>query len=128
MDDLLGSTTIDGNQVPIIGTRQATSFINVYDNQMIVLGGLQRRKAGNDRGKLGFLTEIPIISHLFGAREKSNERTELLLFVRPHVIKPNEGNADTAKSINELSNKDQINQFLVDPSKPLKEPLLEKFK
>lgn len=128
VDDLLGSTTIDGNQVPIIGTRQATSFINVYDNQMIVLGGLQRAKVGNDRGKIGFLTEIPILSHLLGGREKSNERTELLLFVRPHVIKPEQGNADASKSINQLSNKDQINQFLVDPSKPAKEPILEKLK
>lgn len=128
VDDILDSVTIDGNAQPVIGRRQATSFINVYDGQMIVLGGLQRTKNSRTRGKVGFLAEIPIISHLFGARENRKERTELLLFVRPHVIKPGEGNTDTAKNINVLSNKDQINQFLVDPSKPAKEPLLEKLK
>lgn len=128
VDDLLGTTTIDDNQVPIIGTRQATSFINVYDNQMVVLGGLQRSKLTNDRAKIGLLTEIPILSHLLGGRSKATERTELLLFVRPHVIRPSDGNADAAKTINQLSNKDQINQFLVDPSKPAKEPLINKFK
>lgn len=128
VDDLLGSTTIDGNQVPIIGTRQATSFINVYDSQMVVLGGLQRQKFGNDRAKIGFLAEIPIISNLFGAREISKERTELLLFVRPHVIKPNEGAADAKKNIDVLSNKEQINQYLVDPSKPAKPSLIEQLK
>lgn len=128
VDDLLGSTTIDGNQVPIIGTRQATSFINVYDNQMVVLGGLQRQKFGNDRAKIGFLAEIPIISHLLGGREKSRERTELLLFVRPHVIKPTEVSADTKKNIDGLSNKEQINQYLIDPSKPAKPSLIEQLK
>jgi len=128
VDDLLGSTTIDGNQVPIIGTRQATSFINVYDNQMVVLGGLQRQKFGNDRAKIGFLAEIPIISQLLGGREKSRERTELLLFVRPHVIKPSEVSADAKKNIDGLSNKEQINQFLIDPSKPAKPSLIEQLK
>ncbi len=128
VDDLLGSTTIDGNQVPIIGTRQATSFINVYDSQMVVLGGLQRQKFGNDRAKIGFLAEIPIISHLLGGREKSVERTELLLFVRPHVIKPNEVSADAKKNIDGLSNKEQINQYLIDPSKQAKPSLIEQLK
>lgn len=128
VDDLLGSTTIDGNQVPIIGTRQATSFINVYDSQMVVLGGLQRQKFGNDRAKLGFLAEIPIISNLLGGRQLSKERTELLLFVRPHVIKPSEGAADAKKNIDVLSNKEQINQYLVDPSKPAKPSLIEQLK
>jgi len=128
VDDLLGSTTIDGNQVPIIGTRQATSFINVYDSQMVVLGGLQRQKFGNDRAKIGFLAEIPIISNLLGGRQLSKERTELLLFVRPHVIKPNEGAADAKKNIDVLSNKEQINQYLVDPSKPAKPSLIEQLK
>ena len=128
VDDILDSVTIDGNSQPVIGRRQATSFINVFDGQMIVLGGLQRTKNSRTRGKLGFLVEIPIISNIFGARENKKERTELLLFVRPHVIKPGEGSVDTAKNINVLSNKDQINQFLVDPSKPAKESLLEKLK
>jgi general secretion pathway protein D len=128
VDDILDTTTIDTNQVPIIGTREATSFINVYDGQMVVLGGLQRTKKTTSRGKLGFFAEIPILSQILGARSNTLERTELLLFVRPHVIKPGEGSSDTSKTINGLSNKDQINQFLIDPSKPAKEPLLEKLK
>ncbi len=128
VDDILDEVTIDGNRQPVIGRRQATSFINVIDGQMIVLGGLQRTRIGRSRGKIGFLAEIPVLSHLFGPRENKQERTELLLFVRPRVIKSGEGNAETSKTINQLSNKDQINQFLVDPSKPAKEPLMNKLK
>lgn len=128
VDDILGNVTIDNNEQPVIGRRQATSFVNVKDGQMIVLGGLQRTKNTRGRSKLGFLVEIPVLSHLLGARKNSVERTELLLFIRPHVIPPENGTADATSTINSLSNKEQINQYLSDPSKPAKEPLIEKIK
>ena len=128
VDDVISNVTIDGNVQPVIGHREANSFVNVNDGQMIVLGGLQRRTHTRDRTKLGFLFEITVLSHIFGGRNKDIERTELLLFVRPHVLRPEEGTSDTNKKIEELSNKAQINQFLQDPTKQPKEDLLEKLK
>ncbi len=129
VNDVIGTVTITGaGDLPVIGTRQATSFINVMDGQMVVLGGMQRTKNTNSRAKLGLLYEIPILSNLLGARTKTTERTELLLFVRPIIIKPGQSTVDTKANINALSNKDQVNQYLVDPSKPAKEPLIEKLK
>jgi general secretion pathway protein D len=128
VDDVISNVTVDGNVQPVIGHREANSFVNVNDDQMIVLGGLQRNTHTRDRTKLGFLFEIPILSHLLGGRNNDVERTELLLFVRPHVLRPEEGTADTTQKINELSNKEQINQYLADPTKPSKERLIEKIK
>jgi general secretion pathway protein D len=128
VNDILGTVKVDANDQPIIGKRQATSFINVRDGEMIVLGGLQRTKNSADRAKLGLLWEIPIISHLLGGRTKTIERTELLLFIRPHVIPPSEGDSDTAKNIKSLSSKDQIEQFLKDPAVQPKEKLIDKLK
>ena len=112
VNDIVDNVTIDNNQQPVIGRRQATSFINVLDGEMIVLGGLQRTKNIRNRTKLGFLVEIPVISHLFGARTKTEERTELLLFIRPHVLASSIGTAQARSEINRLSNKDQINAHL----------------
>ena len=128
VDDVISNVTIDNNQQPVIGHREANSFVNVNDGQMIVLGGLQRSSTSADRTKLGFLHEIPILSHIFGGRTNEVDRTELLLFIRPHVLRPEEGSADTTKKIEELSNKGQIQQFLTDPAKPAKESLTEKLK
>ncbi|MCR6654609.1 MAG: type II secretory pathway, component PulD [Opitutus sp.] len=126
VDDITGNVVIDNNEQPIIGRRQATSFVNVKDSEMIVLGGLQRNRVSNNRTKLGFFYELPIISHIFGARTKGLERTELLLFIRPHVIRPADGTADTIRKIDELSNREQINQYLIDPSKQPEKPGSEK--
>jgi general secretion pathway protein D len=130
VDDVIGNVTVNGNPQPIIGTRHAISFINVYDGQIVVLGGLQRNTLSNDRRKLGFIREIPIISHLLGDRTRKTERTELLLFVRPHVISNEDGTAETKKTIDALSkpNKEQINEFLTNPAKMPKEKLLDQFK
>jgi general secretion pathway protein D len=125
VDDVVGNVTIDNNQQPIIGHRQATSFINVSDGQMIVLGGLQQTKHSTNRNKLGLLYEIPILSQLLGGRTHEEDRTELLLFVRPHIIPPGEATKDTVKSIDALTNKDQVKQYLQDPSKDHKESLLK---
>ncbi len=127
VDDIVGNTIIDGNQQPIIGHREATSFVTVKDGQMIVLGGLQQTKRTATRTKLGFLYEIPILSNLLGARSHEIDRTELLLFVRPHVISPETSTQNANQSINEMSNKDQVHQYLQNPAAPPKESLIERY-
>jgi len=92
--------------------------VNVHDGNMIILGGLQQSKLSDTRTKLGFLYEIPGISQLFGHRTKSITRTELLLFIRPVVVRPEDGTADTNQSINRLSNKEQVNNYLNPPPPP----------
>ena len=130
VDNNQGSVTIDGNAQPIIGHREATATVNVMDGQMVILGGLQSTSHALDRSKIGFFYEIPVVSNLLGARNNDLERSELLLFIRPHVIPPAENTSDTTKQINGISNGDQIRDYLKDPTKvpPDKESLLEHLK
>jgi general secretion pathway protein D len=128
VDDVISNVTIYNNVQPVIGHREANSSINVSDGQMIVLGGLQRTSHSADHTKMGFLHEIPILSAIFGARTNETDRTELLLFLRPHVMRPEENTADATHKIDELSNKAQIKQFLADPTKESKESPREKLK
>lgn len=128
VDDIIGTETFsDGNPYPIIGHREANVFINVNDGEMIVLGGLQSNKLTLQRNKLGFLYEIPILSNLLGGRNNSTERRELLLFVRPHIISPAGGTADTQKKIDAISEKDDIDKFMQDESKLPKASVIDRF-
>lgn len=126
VNDIVDNVTIDNNSQPVIGRRQATSFINVLDGQMIVLGGLQRTKNIKNRTRLGFLVEIPGLSQLLGGRTNTEERTELLLFIRPHVLAASIGTAQAKTEIERMSNKDQINKHITDtpfnPPPPPPEP------
>jgi general secretion pathway protein D len=132
VDDILSTILVNGNSQPVIGHREATSFINVQDGQMVVLGGLQRTQKSTSHNKIGLFFEIPILSQLLGGHSEDLERTELLLFVRPHVIPAEKTTSDTHQSIQIMSNKDQINQYLADPSKQpdhndKKKDLLDRF-
>ena len=128
VDDDQGSTTIDGNSQPIIGHREATAFINVTDGQMAVLGGLQSSGRTTDKQKLGLIYQIPIISNLLGYRDNELDRTELLLFIRPHVIRLDEATGETKRRIEGMGNREQIQEYLKNPVKmpDPKDTLLQK--
>jgi len=127
VNDISGTQIIGGDPYPIVDSREATAFINVQDGQMIVLGGLQSNQSTIGTTKMGFIWEIPILSQLLGGRNNALARRELLLFVRPHVIKPAEGTANTLKKINDNSSKKDINDFIKDESKLPTPTLLDRF-
>jgi general secretion pathway protein D len=128
VDDNEGSVVIDNNSQPIIGHREATAFINCQDGEMVVLGGLQSAGHTSDKQKLGLLYELPIISSLLGYHTSDVERTELLLFIRPHVLRPSEQTAETKRLIDGMGNSSQIKDYLKDTSRmpDPKETLREK--
>jgi general secretion pathway protein D len=115
VDDVTGETTISGSQLPTLGHREAKSYVTVKSGQMLVLSGLQRTQKTSSQNKLGFLYEIPILSQLLGGHTDELQRTELLFFIRPVIIPPEQGTPDTVRDINSMSNKDQIQEFLRDP-------------
>ncbi len=83
VEDILGSTRIDGNDQPIIGRRTTTSYVSARNGDIIVLGGLQRNSQSRNTSRLG---PIPIIGDLLGARSRTKTRTELIFFLRPTVL------------------------------------------
>ena len=117
VDEVGGQVTIQaGDTQPIINHRELKSFITVKDGQMIVLGGLQETQKTATQNKIGFLYQIPIISQLLGGHTDDLERTELLFFIRPTILPPEETTADTKRRIMEMTNRGQINQFLNNPA------------
>lgn len=74
----------DGLQQPSINKREAKSFLNVGDKEIVALGGYQSSTTNKSRSRLG---PIPLIGDLLGPRSNSIKRTELMVFIRPHVIR-----------------------------------------
>jgi general secretion pathway protein D len=117
VDNNQGSVTIDNNSQPIIGHREATSVVNIMDGQLVILGGLQNSSKTYDRSKLGFIFEIPILSNIFGAKTTELDRTELLLFIKPHILRPAESTAYAQKQIHGLSNHAHVEDYLKDTTR-----------
>lgn len=83
VEDILGTTILDGNDQPIIGRRTTDSFVSAMSGEIVVLGGLQRTVTTKSTSRLG---PIPIIGDLFGSRTDLEEKQELVIFLRPYVL------------------------------------------
>jgi general secretion pathway protein D len=87
IDSVSGTTLIDGNQQPIVGSRSATSYVSVRDGEVIVLGGLQEVSTSVNVGRIFLLGQIPFLGDwLFSSKREEQQRKDLVIFIRPQVI------------------------------------------
>jgi type IV pilus assembly protein PilQ len=76
-----------GFTVPAIDTKNVTTQIAVNNGDTAVIGGIYEETVNNDVTKLPFLGDLPILGYLFKTTNKSIEKTELLIFLTPRVVK-----------------------------------------
>ena len=72
---------------PIISKREATTQIFIRDGQTTVMGGLSENTVNNTVSGIPILSRIPWIGGLlFGNTQKTNDVSELYLFLTPHIV------------------------------------------
>ncbi|PIP20543.1 MAG: hypothetical protein COX40_04180 [Candidatus Omnitrophica bacterium CG23_combo_of_CG06-09_8_20_14_all_40_11] len=71
---------------PIISTREALTTVNIKNGDTLVLGGLITEKDIETLKKIPVLGSIPFFGALFRSREKTKERTELLVFITVNIV------------------------------------------
>jgi len=76
-----------GFQVPSIDTRNVTTQIAVNNGDTAVIGGIYEEIIRNEVDKVPWLGDIPGLGWLFKTNLKSSEKTELLIFLTPRVVK-----------------------------------------
>ena len=86
IQDIIGTQTINGNAVPITTDREANAKVAVQDGEMIVLGGFIKSKTTSTMGGVPVLRDIPLLGFLFENSYDSNERSELIVLLRPTVL------------------------------------------
>jgi general secretion pathway protein D len=117
IDDVVGQVPIDGNDQPIIGRKQATSFVSVKSGEMVVLGGLRSIRDEKSKGRMFILGQIPIIRELFTRKGKRYDVKELLVFIRPVVIRTtDDATKDAETRLDSLMESEKIKEFM-EPSK-----------
>ena len=77
------STTL----TPITLKRTAKTTVVVKDNETIVIGGLVGDSTENDTYKVPLLGDIPILGWLFKTHSTSREKTNLYVFLTPHIVR-----------------------------------------
>lgn len=86
VSEVAGTTTSDIDS-PTIQQRHVSTRIQVDDGQLVVLGGLLRTSRSLGDTGLPYLNRIPGVGTLFRSRDDTQRQTELVMFLRPTVIR-----------------------------------------
>ncbi len=70
-----------------ISKREVQTNALVRDGETVVLGGVYEQDEANQIFKIPFFGDLPGVGFLFRKKEVSNNRTELLIFITPKIIK-----------------------------------------
>lgn len=73
--------------VPELRVREMETMLRVNSGQIAVLGGLMENQNSKDRGETPGLAKLPGLGELFKSHNTSSSKTELVIFLRPQVIR-----------------------------------------
>lgn len=75
------------SRIPEIAVREIESVLRLKSGEIAVLGGLMQDKYRDDREGLPLFSRLPIVGSAFRYRDRSKIKTELLVFLRPVVVR-----------------------------------------
>lgn len=102
---------------PIIGKREANSTITVNDGQIITLGGLQENTRDIATNYFPFVGRMPIIGDLLSGETIEYVRTELIIFIRPTILRsPEESRQMSDETIDAIQGGTAVREYLEEGS------------
>ncbi|MGB9596850.1 MAG: type II secretion system secretin GspD [Candidatus Poribacteria bacterium] len=94
-----GTVSLDVNQqinnlieftlfnAPIIAKREASASVTVKDGQTMIIGGIMQDNKTETVNRVPILSSFPFIGNLFKRKEITSTKTELIVFITPHIIR-----------------------------------------
>jgi pilus assembly protein CpaC len=86
--DFANGLSIAGFLIPSLRTRRVDTDVELVPGQTLAIGGLLDSSVEEAITKIPILGDLPIIGTLFKKTTDRQERTELLVLVRPHIVTP----------------------------------------
>lgn len=84
---------------PTVSQREIKSSVAVASGQTVLLGGLITETQSRTRSGIPVLEELPGLGDLFSTNDRSTQRTELIVFIQPQIIR---NSVDASKVAEEL--------------------------
>ncbi|HUO20627.1 MAG TPA: type II secretion system secretin GspD [Steroidobacteraceae bacterium] len=71
----------------VTNKRTVSTTVMIDDGGIVVLGGLTEDNTTKGENRVPFLGQIPIIGYLFKTRNESNTKNNLMIFLRPKILR-----------------------------------------
>jgi general secretion pathway protein D len=94
------------SQIPVIRTREMESVMRIENGNVAVMGGLMEDNLNNTDDAIPGLSRIPLLGALFANRNEDSVRTELVVFLKPTIIKSASLDGDYRTFRDQIPNRD----------------------
>lgn len=102
----------DPTQGPTTTKSSIETTVVIHDGQTLILGGLLSTNTGNGDSQVPLLGDIPVIGNLFKSRSRSRDKTNLMVFLRPVVLRNQEAANDLTVDRYEFMRQRQVDVAL----------------
>ena len=86
--DNTNGIVLSGFRVPALKTRRAETDVELRDGQSFAIAGLMDNQTVEDHQMIPLLGNIPVIGNLFKSKSDTSAKTELLVLITPHLVRP----------------------------------------
>ncbi|MDP2825964.1 MAG: pilus (MSHA type) biogenesis protein MshL [Sulfuritalea sp.] len=94
------------NVVPEIQTREMESMLRLSDGEVAVMGGLMEDRVNYNTNEIPGLGGLPVIGNFFSNRNDTTTKTELVIFLKPTIIRDPSIHGDYRSFANQLPGKE----------------------
>jgi general secretion pathway protein D len=106
------------SQIPEVQTREMESILKIHDGQVAIMGGLMQDTQNKKTDGVPVLSRLPVIGNAFNFTNDASIKSELVIFLRPIVVKNSNTSGEYEKIERLLPNKtffnDQPGQNTID--------------
>lgn len=72
--------------VPALTTRYAKTRVLINNGETLVIGGIRTNDLGENIENVPGLSQVPVLGEAFKKREKTADKTELMVFITPKIV------------------------------------------
>ncbi|MCG2733292.1 type II and III secretion system protein family protein [Pseudodesulfovibrio aespoeensis] len=86
--DYTNALRYQGYEIPAISTRKASTVVDLADGQSFAIAGLISESLKENNHRFPVLGDIPVLGTLFRSSDYQKNKTELVIIVTAHLVKP----------------------------------------
>ena len=108
------------SEPPNLSSNQLSSLVRAKDGDRVVLGGLISKSVTNNTNRIPILGYIPLLKYIFSYDGTSEQTTEMIIIITPHIIKRSDDNPSLqdlgySETVNHIVETNDVSAGLEDP-------------
>ncbi len=85
---IIGTVVVENTSLPQLSNESTKTRVMIKSGETLVIAGLVKDQLTDTKKKLPLLGDVPVLGLIFQKSEKTNTKTDLMIFITPHIITP----------------------------------------